>query len=183
MNAARSMDPRAYERLVAGGGLARTELRAGVPVEKPERNQDQQRLLRDMAIAIGRQLDRSDTRLQLNRARLAVARDSYYIPDIVILPHRVDEVDQDGPTIRRDPALLVIDLLSPDGDDDQQDRIAGYRLRGDAEVWLLQPSAALVTRWTRRDDGEYDESTSLPGITAPVLLPEVRIDLGTLLAG
>jgi Uma2 family endonuclease len=99
----------------------------------------------------------------------------------VVLPVDRSRPDPGEADVHRAPALLVIEVWSPDSDYDQRDKIAGYMHRGDAEIWLVQPAGRTLSRWVRRPDGQYDES-SAAGPLAPAALPGVSVDVVTLLA-
>jgi Uma2 family endonuclease len=178
------MDPRAYERVAASGGVAMTELHEGVPIEKPRQAEWQRRMIRDLAIAIGLHLPREEARLWMERARLSVPGGNYYLPDLVVLPRGRGTPDPGPADVVRAPALLVVELWSPSaGGYDQRDKIGGYMLRGDVEIWLLQPSGRTLNRWRRRSDGQYDELAGRYGIVSSSAIPQMQVDLAALFGG
>ena len=72
---------------------------------------------------------------------------------------------------------------------DVETKLQGYRERGDAEIWLIQPYERTLTAWRRQPDGSYAEETYRDGrggrfVPSPgVPFPGVVIDLDALLDG
>jgi Uma2 family endonuclease len=132
------------------------------------------------------QLDRGEFRLRAQHARLRLSSNTYYVPDVAIipismeqmLPARRDTLDADD-----EPLPLVIEIWSPStGDYDLTEKLVGYQQRGDLEIWYVHPYARKLTAWRREPDGTYSQTTHNAGIVHPISLPDVAIDLDTLFA-
>lgn len=175
------MDPATYERIAGDAAYKLTELRDGIPTEKPVMSQRHGDLVVAIAAMLWSQTDASRLRVRANHAKLAISAGSYDIPDVVVLPAPRLTAGMDGADLDHEPALLVVEIWSPStGDDDQTTKIPGYLLRGDAEIWLVEPGQRAIRRWIRRDDGGYDEPVSRGGEISPAAIPGVSLALDAL---
>jgi hypothetical protein len=59
-------------------------------------------------------------------------------------------------------------------------KIPTYKLRGDLEIWRVQPFERSVTVWLRQPDGDYSETVYHGGMVTLTALPGVTIDLDAL---
>ena len=83
-----------------------------------------------------------------------------------------------------EPLPLVVEVWSPStGNYDIATKLQGYRERGDAEIWFIQPYERTLTAWRRQPDGSYAEETYRGGVVPVASLPGVVIDFDALLDG
>ncbi len=76
----------------------------------------------------------------------------------------------------------MAEVWSPStGGTDVRTKIAEYQERGDLEIWFLHPFERTLLAWRRQPDGTYTEELYRIGKVQPVALPDVTIDLETLL--
>jgi len=161
------------------------ELDYGVLRQKPPMTMEHNHLQSLVAALLSRQLDLTTYEVrQAGHAR--VASDSYYIPDVFVLPvellhrgrHRPDVVDAHD-----EPFPLVVEIWSPStGGYDVNAKLPEYQRRGDQEIWYIHPYERTLRAWRRQPDGSYVESPHTNGQIQPVALPGVTIDLDILFA-
>jgi Uma2 family endonuclease len=130
------------------------------------------------------QLDRAEYRLRSQHARLRVSADTYYVPDIAVIPTAMEQaLATNALDAYPDPLPLVIEVWSPStGTFDLNEKIPGYKPRGDVEIWRIHPYEQTLTTWRRQPDGDYAESVYCGGIARPQPMPHVAIDLDELFA-
>jgi Uma2 family endonuclease len=130
------------------------------------------------------QLDRSKYRIRTQHGRLRVSSETYYIPDIAIIPIAVRQALLTRPRALDaypEPLPLVIEVWSPStGNYDINAKLPDYQQRGDREIWYIHPYERTLTAWRRRRDGSYAETIHRSGIVYPASLPGVVIDLDAL---
>jgi Uma2 family endonuclease len=117
-------------------------------------------------------------------ARLRISTGTYYIPDVVVVPMALARtLRPDQFEVYTDPVPLVVEIWSPStGTYDVDDKLPEYQLRGDLEIWRIQPYDRTLTAWRQQTDGTYAEEIFRTGIIHPVALPDVAIDLDELFA-
>ncbi len=181
MAATQRMASAIYERMAADAAWKLTELHDGIPREKPVMSQAHGGVMMALTRALLLGADERIHRLRTNHAKLAAPGGSYFIPDLVVLPLPAATASPDAADLYHDPALLVIEIRSPStGGFDLETKIPAYMLRGDAEIWLVQPERGEVIRWIRSPDGTYGQSRIGAGALGPAALPGVAIDLDRL---
>ena len=118
-----------------------------------------------------------------SHARLRRSADTYYIPDIVVIPTPVVQalLEQPGSLdAYPEPLPLVVEIWSPStGRYDINEKLPDYQQRGDLEIWYVHPYERTLTAWRRQPDGAYAESVYHGGIVRPESLPGVTVDLAT----
>jgi Uma2 family endonuclease len=173
-----------YRRLALGN--TRLELHRGMLREKPgmsvEHNDVWDRLLRQLY----RQLDPEEYRLRANFGRLRRSADTYYIPDLMVIPAAMVHALRQQPgslDAYSDPLPLVVEIWSPStGGYDISAKLPDYQQRGDLEIWFIHPYERTLTAWSRQPDGAYVESIHRGGVVSVTSLPGVTIDLEALFA-
>jgi Uma2 family endonuclease len=162
------------------------ELHNGQPRQKPPMSvghNDVGAVLHDALVV---QLDRGQYRVRSNAGRLRRSAESYYIPDVCVVPIEILRPLFQQPRqleVFRSPLPFVAEVWSPStGDYDVESKIPEYQARGDAEIWRVHPFDRTVTTWRRQPDGSYVESTQTSGSIRLWALPEVVIDLDALFA-
>lgn len=141
-------------------------------------------LMTYLGIQLAQQLDRTQYRVRINAGRVSRLTETYYIPDVFVIPVSVLGPDRDQPDILEiydQPLPLVVEIWSPStGDYDVNTKLPEYRLRGDQEIWRIQPFARVLHVWRRQPDGSYDEAEYRGGHVEVASLPDVTIDLDAL---
>ena len=163
------------------------ELWDGVLVEKPQMSMRHNAVAVYLVIALANQLDRRAYRVSVNGDRARISSRSYYIPDVMVIPAAYQERLEDDPWALgtyADPLPLVVEVWSPStGHYDLTGKLAGYRARGDLEVWLIHPVEGTLTAWRKQPDGSYADAVFRGGMVPVASLPGVTIDLDVLLDG
>jgi Uma2 family endonuclease len=173
-----------YEQLAVHDNWQRWELHEGKLREKPAMaiaHDDAQRSLMYQLIA---QLDHQEFVVSPGIGRVARERQSFYLPDLYVIPMALLNALRRNPQaleVYRDPLPLVVEIWSPSTDAyDVDEKLPGYRARGDREIWSLHPFARTLKAWRRRDDGGYDEVEFTGGTIELHALPGVRVDVDAL---
>jgi len=130
----------------------------------------------------------ADYRVAHNHARTAATRrhllryrTSLSCPRSSWTPHRGEKESLESYS---EPIPLVVEVWSPStGRYDARDKLDGYKLRGDLEIWLIDPYAFTLVAHRRQPDGTYTRRDFARGdVVEPVALAGVRIDLEQLFA-
>ena len=174
----------AYERIALADREHRWELHDGRLREKPGMTWDHADVITQVAVLLCQQLDRAEFRVHTNNGRLRRAAETYYIPDLIVIPFEMGRDLRGRPDrleVFADPLPLVVEAWSPStGGYDMTAKLPEYQRRGDLEIWRLHPYERTLIAWRRRPDGGYDEVTHTGGTVRPIALPNVSIDLGVL---
>jgi Uma2 family endonuclease len=132
------------------------------------------------------QLDRTEFRIRTNHARLRRSADTYYIPDIAVIPASVVQALLERPgglDAYPEPLPLVVEIWCPStGRYDINEKLPDYQQRGDLEIWYVHSYERTLTAWRRCPNGTYSESVYHGGIVHPESLSGVTIDLDALFA-
>jgi Uma2 family endonuclease len=176
------LSEQAFREFSLGDSESRWELRDGQLRERPPMTAGHGRAMDELSAQLHMQLDRREFRLRTQHARLRVSSDTYYIPDIAVIPARVEQVLQERDLdAYPEPLPLVIEIWSPStGDYDDNEKFPGYQRRGDLEIWRVHPYERSLTAWRRQSDGSYVETTYRDGTVQPAALPGVIVDLDAL---
>ena len=157
------------------------ELWDGVPREKPGMSMKHDNVSFLLGHLLQSQLDRREYRVNVNGGK---AR-NYFIPDVVVIPAAYQLPFEHDPlafNAHAEPLPLVVEVRSrATGHYDFATKLAGYRERGDAEVWFIHPYERTLTAWRRQPDDSYVEEMHRGGIVPVASLRGVTIDLDTLL--
>jgi Uma2 family endonuclease len=176
-----------YHRVALEDPEGQWELHRGRLREKPAMAFKHNDLMFELGHLLRLQLDREQFRVRVNAGRLRRSDETYYIPDVAVIP-----LDLVGPwrdradvlEVYADPLPLVVEIWSPStGDYDQDAKLPEYQKRGDLEIWRVHPYERSLTVRRRQDDGAYVETVFTGGTVQPVALPGVTIDLDALFAG
>ena len=132
------------------------------------------------------QLDRNEYRIRTSHARLRKSADTYYVPDVVVIPAAFEQILLERPSsldAYPEALPLVVEIWSPStGRYDIFQKLPDYQARGDLEIWYIQPYDRTLTAWRKQPDGTYTESISRGGIVRPNSLAGVEVDLALLFA-
>lgn len=176
----------AYERVSLHDPDGQWELHNGQLREKPRISIERGNVMSQLPRQLQNQLDREVYRVRTNTARLRVNERHYYIPDVDVIPIATVRALQDRPgrlDLYVDPIPLVVEIWSPStGNYDIGDKLAGYKQRGDVEIWRIHPYEKTLIMWRYQSDGTYSETTVRDGFLEPVALPGVKIDVEMLFA-
>ena len=178
---AKRMTEEEFREFSLGDKTGQWELHRGELVEKSGMSVAHGGVMMRMAELLLPQLDRRAFRLRVHHARTRRSSDTYYIPDIAVIPtetvlalmERPDELDA-----YHEPLPLVIEVWSPStGRYDVRTKLPDYQARGDLEIWYVHPYERTLTAWRRRPDGTYSENVYRSGVVRQESPPEVSIDL------
>lgn len=171
------------------------ELYCGRPRRKPGMTLEHNRAASELHYALRRQLDPAQFDVRANMGHLRLPGQSYYIPDVLVIPIelQVPLRGTRGLETYAAPLPLVVEVWSASaGDYDVEVKLQEYQLRGDLEIWRLHPYDRTLISWRpagagrpdtsgrRQPDGSYVERLHTEGLVRPLALPNVVIDLGTL---
>jgi Uma2 family endonuclease len=175
-----------YRELALGELNGPVELHRGFLREKPGMSATYGDVVEDLADMIRGQVERSEFRVRTQHARLRVSADTYYTPDIAVIPAEFVRPLRGNPRALdayAEPLPLVVEIWSPStGDYDIDVKIPDYQRRGDLEIWRIQPYECTITVWRRQPDGGYMESVHHGGVQRPGWLTGVAIDFDALCA-
>lgn len=173
-----------YRAFALGDGTGQWELVRGELREKPGMSVEHGGVMVDVVKQLLGQLDESKYRLRIMHARLRRAADTYYVPDIAVIPAALERALLEHPgslDAYPEPLLLVIEIWSPStGRYDIREKLPDYQARGDREIWYVHPYERTITIWRRSPDGSYIESVHRGGELRPESLPGVVFDLDVL---
>jgi Uma2 family endonuclease len=176
-----------YRRLALADPQGQLELYRGQLREKPWMSVAHGDVMMRLTEQLLLQLGRGEFHIRVQHARLRVSPDTYYVPDIAVMPTAVVLALREHPTrldAYPDPLPLVIEIWSPStGDFDLTAKLPDYQRRGDLETWFVHPQDRTLQVWRRLPDGTYDETVHRHGIAGAESLPHFAIDLDELFAG
>lgn len=157
------------------------ELHHGVLREKPSMSFRHNDTMTYLGVQLANQLDPSIFRVRINAGRVSRLTETYYIPDVFVIPVSLLDPDKDRPDVLEtyeQPLPLVVEIRSPStGEYDVNTKLPEYRLRGDQEIWRIQPFERILHVWRRQPDGTYREDEYRGGKVVVASLPDVSIDL------
>jgi Uma2 family endonuclease len=181
-----TMSEEAYREFALGDPSGGWELVRGHLWERPGMSVAHDRVTMDLVEYLLRQLDRNHYRISAGLARLRVSADTYYVPDVAVIPTALwRRLAEDPRTLNAysEPLPLVVEVWSPStGKRDIGLKLPDYQRRGDSEIWFTHPFERSLTAWRRTPDGAYVETTYREGIVKPESLPMVAIELDELFA-
>ena len=177
---------RTYEQIALEDPDGRWELHQGQLREKPAMSVGHNRLIYRLDHQLHLQLDPDEFEIRVNSMRVRRGNETYYIPDLSVVPVTLVEAfgDRlDALEVYAAPLPLVVEAWSPStGGYDIDSKLPEYQRRGDQELWGLHPFERTLRVWRRRPDGSYEEAVLIGGTIQPVALPGVSIDLDALFA-
>lgn len=181
-----TMSEEAYREFALTGAGKGWELVRGRLWERPVMSVAHDGSTMYLAALLLRQLDWNDYRVYVNLARLRVSSDTYYVPDVAVIPAAfVRRLGKDPRALNAyaDPMPLVVEVWSPStGKRDMELKLPDYQQRGDIEIWYIHPFERTLTAWRRQDNGTYDVTVYRDGIVHPASLPGAAIILDELFA-
>jgi Uma2 family endonuclease len=177
-----SMTEEAYREFALGDTSGLWELVRGQLRERPAMTARHGDVMDSLLHQLYEQLDRQAYRLRVQHARLRHSSDTYYIPDVAVVPTLAVEtlLDHPGETLDAypEPLPLVVEIWSPStGRYDIHEKLPDYKARGDPEIWYIHPYERTLTAWRRQPDGTYTESVYRGGVVVPPSLPGVAIEI------
>jgi Uma2 family endonuclease len=162
------------------------ELHRGQLREKPSMSESHNIVIWRLVDQLVPQLDRDRYQLRFNLGRVRRAEETYYIPDLYVIPvigldsirdrpYRLEVFDQ--------PLPLIVEAWSRStGDYDVDEKLPEYMTRGDREIWRPHPFEFTLTTWRRQPNGKYIDTVYRTGTIEPIALPGVVIDIDALFA-
>ena len=181
-----TMSEEAYREFALSEPEGKWELVRGRLREKPAVTVAHSRVIITLVRLLLQQLDPSYFLVSFGLARLRVSADTYYVPDVVIIPTGMMVKLGENPRALDaypEPMPLVVEAWSPStGNRDIETKLPDYQQRGDAEIWYVHPYERTLTVWRRLPNGEYAETIYREAIVRPASLPHVAISLDELFA-
>jgi Uma2 family endonuclease len=175
-----------YRELALMDENRRLELFRGRLREKPPVSVAHSRAIMSLATQLLLQLDRGQFWVSVNLTRIRVSSDTYYIPDVVVVPAELERAlgaDPHALDAYPEPMPLVVEVWSPStGDYDLNVKLADYQRRGDLEIWIIHPCERTVTAWRRQPGGTYIDSIYRSGTVRAESLPDFEFDVEVLFA-
>ena len=172
-----------FEKLVLEDSDRHWEQHHGRLVEKPTMTWEHNITAHNLTAVLAAQLDRRVYHVAGNIGHVSRPQESYYIPDIYVIPRDMQRRLRQPRRMEAypEPLPLVIEIWSPStGEYDVESKLPEYQQRGDWEIWRIHPYERTLTAWRRQADGSYTQTVFTGGIIEPVALPGVRIDLDSL---
>ena len=174
-----------YERVALEDPDGQWELHCGTLRSKPGMTTRHNRTGGLLGFRLQQQLELHHYLVGVDSARVRISETRTYIPDVAVIPRALaDQMDRDQPArleVYRDPLPLIVEVWSPStGKEDLDEKLPGYRQRGDAEIWLLRLQERRLIASVREPDGSYSEHIYEGGAIQPRALPNVSIDLDEL---
>jgi Uma2 family endonuclease len=160
------------------------ELHCGYLRRKPGMSADHNRLATRLLVQLAHQLDENAFDFRVNMGHLRRSSQSYYIPDVMVIPMELLRPQRGQRALETygAPLPLVVEVWSPStGEYDVDSKLPEYQSRGDFEIWRIHPWERTITAWRRQADGSYQvEVRPANGSIQPIALPNVTIDLDAL---
>lgn len=175
----------AFRKLALEDPEGHWELHCGYLRRKPGMTFEHNRLAFWLAVRLAEQIDRTKFDVRTNAGHVRGSADSYYIPDVLVIPLDLAEPLRGGRGLEAysAPLPLVVEGWSRStGDYDVETKLREYQRRGDLEIWRIHPYERSLTAWRRQADGSYTETFYKGGAIRPIALPSVAIDLDALFA-
>jgi Uma2 family endonuclease len=172
-----------YERVAIEDVGGQWELLRGRLRRKPGMTVEHNNVQRLLAFFLQQQLPIDDVTVGTNSARTRTPKGDYLVPDLVALPRAMSVRLKGSERLEAygEPLPLVVEVWSPATEEyNVTDKLAGYRTRGDAEIWLIHPYEKTLVAWVRQADGSYTEARYNGGEVRPAALPGVVIQLESL---
>lgn len=140
---------------------------------------------RHLAFALHEQLPPGQYEVIPGSGQVRRSARNYYVPDVYVVPieqlRRLLAVPKTV-EVYTDPLPLIVEVWSPStGAYDRNVKLAQYQARGDLEVWYIHPYERWLIAWRRQPDGSYTETLYTEGAVEPAFLPNVSIDLASIL--
>lgn len=181
-----TMSEGAYREFALSDPDGKWELIRGHLQEKPAVTVAHSVVIMTLAPLLLQQLEPTQCRVSCGLARLRVSGDTYYMPDVVVIPTKTMEKLAENPhalDAYPEPMSLVVEAWSPStGNRDIELKLPDYQRRGDAEIWYIYPYERTLTACRRLANGDYEETILGVGIVRPASLPHVAIALNDLFA-
>ena len=185
MSVANRVDEGTFLAMAASDPDAKWELWNGVPRARPAMSVEHNRAAVELTVMLHPQLDLDRWELRSQSGYVRWSERNAFIPDLMVLPRSLGDAQYGSGSVERygDAMPLVVEIWSPStGEYDRGVKLAAYKARGDAEVWLLHPVARYLQRWVRQPEGGYVETVHESGTLPLAALPGVSVDLDALFA-
>jgi Uma2 family endonuclease len=172
-----------FKRIALEDPEGHWELHYGHLRQKPGMSLEHNQIMFDLAVQLANQLRRDDFRVRSNAGHVPIAGQSYYIPDVFVIPTSYTEVLRETGRLETypGPLPLVVEVWSPStGHYDVEEKLKQYQRRGDLEIWRIHPNERTLIAWRRQPDGSYIEFRLEGGAVQPVALPGVTVDFNAL---
>ena len=131
-----------YQQLALEDLEGQWELFEGRPRRKPPMTQEHNTVSWWLGNIIQRQVDPRVFQVRVNSSRTNRAEESYFIPDVVVIPRELmRSYGEAGPLEAYElPLPFVAEVWSRStGDYDVDKKFPEYQRRGDEEIWRIHP--------------------------------------------
>ena len=132
------MSEEAYRQFALGDPSGQWELHHGQLREKPGMCVEHGGIMDSLLAFLYGQLDRNEYRIRTTHARLRRSAETYYVPDIAVIPTTVVQalLEQPGSLdAYAEPLPLVVEIWSPSTERyDINEKLPDYQERGDLEI-------------------------------------------------
>ena len=167
-----------YERIALEDPDGQWELGCHGLRQKPAMTFEHNDCGRILGFQLQSQLPLDEWIVAVNSGRVRLPDGRHYIPDVMVFRRELARPLMLAMRLEAysEPLPLVVEIWSPStGGYDLAEKLDGYRARSDLEIWFIHPYNRTLRRWTRQDDGSYEESLLSEGELQPVGLPDVTI--------
>lgn len=184
-----SVSEATFRRLADEDHEGKWELVSGRLRSKPSGTFGHNAVVRSLLWHLSTKLSRSEWSLVHGLGWLSHGTDTFLIPDVAVVGREEQRQlfrDRDVLEVYPVPLSFVAEVAEAAWlQYDTHEKIAVYRRRGDAEIWLIDPwmetrSDRSLTVWRRQPDGGYSETRLVEGMAVPTVLPGVSVELSEL---
>jgi len=174
-----------YLRLALEDPEGHWELVSGHLRQKPGMTASHNHVMTELIFQLRSQLDKREFTVRSNAGHVRRSSQSYYIPDVFVIPTAFERALLPLRTLEAYPQSLplVVEIWSQStGDYDVESKLREYQERGDLEIWRIHPCEQTLIEWVQQSDGSYTETLYREGVVRPTGLPGVVIELAELFA-
>ena len=132
------MSEETYRRFALSDPQGQWELQRGQLRQKPGMSVEHGDVMMHLVELLHNQLDRNVFRVRAHHARLRRSADTYYVPDVAVIPTAIVQALREHPgslDAYADPLPLVVEIWSPSTRGyDINEKLPDYQQRGDLEI-------------------------------------------------
>ena len=160
------VSPATYERVALEDQEGIWELHCGQLIRKPDMTMEHNWVARELAAELADQLPRARYQVGQEFPVLRTPGGLRYRPDVAVIPKGLARLLRGSTALETydEPLPLVVEVWSPStGDYDVDQKFAGYRERGDLEIWRIHPGDRVVLLLRRSGTGDGYEALGFTG--------------------
>jgi Uma2 family endonuclease len=172
---------RTFEDIVLANPGRKLEMYEGQVREKPQMSIGHIRMEAKLFLQLATQWKGSAFEVRMSRAPVRRSARNYSLPDAYVVPRHPRGVPLQRFEEFADPLPYVAEIWSPStGAYDIDEKLPGYRDRGDREIWRLHPLEPRVRACRGRPNGSYEQLEFESGAVELHALRGVFVDLDDL---